>query len=186
VSEREITGYLTDEALNPLIEIKDGDKVKYTPFDESDPSLRKVRIGAWRMFNKEFHGAGDLLQSELTTLSQWRIYAVMSNRLGFETGLIENNNFDPITAIDISKITGISKSMVFKTLKVLIGKGIIAKIMNGRDTRFYMNPYITCRGAWIPKYLEDLFIDTKWYEIYQNRLDLESRNKLKNNEKKKG
>lgn len=66
------------------------------------------------------------------------------------------NNTD-IGTEDLVNITGLSRSVVYETIRTLIKKDILYKGRNSKNRQYFMNPWLFCKGQRINKVLRTMF-----------------------------
>lgn len=60
---------------------------------------------------------------------------------------------------DIEELTGLSKKTIIKLMTELVDHKILARCISGRSYKYFVNPYIYCRGGRVNKTLEVMFKD---------------------------
>lgn len=88
----------------------------------------------------------------------------------YQTGKLVYRNGVTINRTNLSKAVGLSRSTVDRQLKGLMEEDVIKGVRNGRDTIFYINPYVVHIGSKVRQSLVDLFKDTKYRDNYERML----------------
>lgn len=126
-----------------------------------------IEIGKDKRFVKLFESTIDALGDEALTGKQWRILMIIIRYFRYDSGLISFENGNPLTVDHISDLTNIPKRTVFDSMEKLVTKKIIAKNKVGYEIKYYINPFIFCKGTRINKTLYSMFEKTKWRKIYE-------------------
>lgn len=93
------------------------------------------------------------------------IYMLLPH-LGYESGMLQHSNGQPITREYISGLTGQSERTIDRLLQGLRDKQIIGRNVVGRDVQYFANPYLFQRGRRINKTLHDMFKKSRWAKIH--------------------
>ena len=151
----------TGEVVN---EIYEGDSILRA--ESSEYLAQTIIIGKGKKFIKLFVDEIELLRKEKLTSAQWDILLFIMTHFRYDSGLVCFENGNPINSDDIAELAEMPKRTVFDTLEKLVSKKILAKNKTGHDIKYYINPYIFCKGQRINRTLHSMFKKSKWFHLY--------------------
>ena len=92
--------------------------------------------------------------------------------VGYEDCRIKHINGNDLSFEKIVEVSGISKGKLSEVIKGLIYRDILYKGKNSKNTQYFVNPWLFCKGNRINKVLKGMFrnyririLDKKWKEI---------------------
>ncbi len=157
--------HIVSDATGEIIdELHEGDRI--VRGNSTDYLNQTIEMEKDKRFLKIYDTTFSLLADEPLTGNQWRIIATLSTHFQYGSGLVAFSNGVPLTPNHICQLTNVSRSTVFDTLDILVKKRILAKTKVGNDVKYFINPYLFCRGNRINKTLHSMFKDSKWYDRF--------------------
>lgn len=149
--------------------INKGDKIVRQSSIESFKKLKEKQAEGiceeWKMQN--FYKANtqelqlilkELSQNEKSFLFSITPYIVFdSNSLQIKQG----EKMHDIGTEDLIEITGMSRSVLYETIKSLVDKDVIYRGKNSRNMQYYINPWLFCKGNRINTVLKNMFKNYK-------------------------
>ena len=119
----------------------------------------------WEM--REFYKANteelQLVMKELTQFERSFMFSI-TPYISFEHNSLimgKGNKAVDIGTEQLIEITGLSRSMLYEVVKSLIDKDIIFRGKNSKNTQYYVNPWLYCKGNRINKVLRNMFKNYK-------------------------
>lgn len=116
------------------------------------------------MFVKVNHTEFRMLMKELDVYEKAFLVSIMMY-VGYEDCSIRKDNGVPLNVKDFSDISGMSERKMFSVLSSLREKNVICKDKIGKDTVYFMNPWLCFKGNKLNKVLRCMFED---YRIRSN------------------
>ena len=164
--QKEIRSYCVNPETAEIVnEIYTGDKIVRA---ETTKYLQQtVEIGKEKSFIKLFENTIVALGNEALTGNQWRVLTTIIKYFRYDSGLVSFRNGKPLTVEDISNISKLPLSSCFMAVDKLVQKKIIGKSKVGHDIKYYMNPFIFCRGTRINRTLFTMFENSRWKNLYE-------------------
>jgi DNA-directed RNA polymerase subunit F len=142
-----------------LKEVFEGDKVKVTRKESLD---YLSRFETWNLeaFFKGHIGELEGIMKELTTYEKAFLFSIVP-KVGYEDCCLKHKNGNVLNQEDLIAISGLSKPTVIKVIKSLIAKGVLYQGRNGKETQYFVNPWLFCKGNRINKVLKTMFRNYK-------------------------
>lgn len=178
---------IDDETGEILASEREGDRVKYVKnssiesyrdrleknIEQRIEELKADNYEAWTM---EYFYKGNIkeLQSVMKELDVYEKAFLFSIApyVGYEDCRIKYANGNDLSFEKIVEISGISKGKLSEVIKSLIDKDILYKGKNSKNTQYFVNPWLFCKGNRINKVLKGMFrnyririLNKKWSEI---------------------
>ena len=125
-----------------------------------------VEIGKKEKFIKLFDSTIAALGDESLTGNEWKILTTFLQNFRYDSGLVSFANGNPLYTEDICRLSNIPPRTVFRGMDKLILKKIIAKNKTGQETKYYMNPFIFCKGTRVNKTLYTMFENSRWRQLH--------------------
>lgn len=97
-----------------------------------------------------------LLMDDLSQFEKAFLFSI-SPYVSYEESALKYKNNADIGTEHLIKITGMSRTTVYKTIDSLIKKDIIYRGMNSRSRQYFVNPWIFSKGSRINKVLKIMF-----------------------------
>jgi hypothetical protein len=155
----------------PTKDIFEGDTVKVFHKKEKKQNcaeLPKIELNKEEQFIKVYTRTLFELSKSLTgTESQFVNYLIQYIR--YNTGILAHENGKHLTRATMSKETGLHKKTIDKLLNGLYAKEVIGRHKTGRSLTFTVNPFIFMRGQKVNQTLVELFSNSKWAKLYEER-----------------
>jgi len=107
---------------------------------------------------------------------KYPIFANMIEYVGYQTGKLSYRNGVLINRTNLAKACGVSSATVDRQIKGLIKDDVIKIVKDGRNSVFYVNPYIIHIGKCVYQSLVDMFRDTIYKKNYEKTLEGENSN----------
>lgn len=150
------TGEITDDLYpgDRIVRGKSAESYRsYKKNSKSTPDYQK-----WDLDN--FYRANiselTLLLEELSQSEKAFLFSI-SPYISFEDCHLKYHNNVDIGTEDLVKITGMSRTTVYETIKALLDKDIIYKGKNSKTRQYFVNPWIFSKGSRINKVLKAMF-----------------------------
>jgi len=102
---------------------------------------------------------------------KYPLILVLLDYIQYQTGKLVYRNGVTINRRNLSKVCGVSPSTVDRQLKGLMEEDVIKAVKNGRDTVFYINPYVVHVGPKVHGSLLELFKASRYREMYEKTLE---------------
>lgn len=153
----------TNEVVNY---INKGDKiVRKTSIDAfkqiKEQDIKEGVCEKWDM--KEFYKANteelQLVSSELSQNEKVFLFSI-TPYIAFDSNMIRKGHgrkAEDIGTEELIQITGLSRSILYETIKTLRKKDIIYKGENSKNRQYFVNPWLYCKGNRINKALKGMF-----------------------------
>lgn len=77
--------------------------------------------------------------------------------IGYEDCCIRYDNGKELSTKQIQDLVGMGQSKVYAIIKSLQEKDILYKGKNSKNTQYFVNPYLFCKGTRINKVLQKMF-----------------------------
>ena len=146
--------FYTEEQMKNYTENRQKiEKAKLRKMKEEEETLDKIPMEVFFMGNvKELKK----VLIGLTTQEKALIISIVPY-ISFKDCCIEYTNGRYMNVKQIADISGISEKTAQETIKSLINKNILNKRREGRNIRYYANPWLFCRRGKVDKSLRSLF-----------------------------
>ena len=135
---------------------------------ESDTGrkINELETGNYEMWNLEVFYKGNVkeiqaIMKELNVYEKAFLYSIVPY-IGYDDCCLKFNNGNELSFEKMVEISGISKGKLSETIKNLIDKDILYKGKNSKNTQYFVNPWLFCKGNRINKVLKTMF---KHYKI---------------------
>lgn len=102
---------------------------------------------------------------------KYPILTKMLEYLQYQTGKLVYRNGVTINRKNLARACGVTKGTITRQIKGLIEEDVIKIVKNGRDSIFYVNPYIAHIGKKVNYSLYVLFKDTIYKKKYDKTLE---------------
>ena len=86
-------------------------------------------------------------------------------KTNFKSGLIAHANNRPVTQDNMVKELVLGETTVYKAVKKLLDKGVLARVNTNTAVKYFFNPFIQRKGHWINRTLYEMFCHTKWANL---------------------
>lgn len=103
--------------------------------------------------------------------AKYPLFLLMLDYVAYQSGKLMFKNGVTINRRNLAKACGVSNATVDRQLKGLIEEDVIKSVKDGRDSVFFVNPYVFHIGKKVNYSLYELFKDTAYRENYERRLD---------------
>jgi hypothetical protein len=168
VEERVLYNRTTGEVLDTAHE---GDRVRITRKASID-YLAKFETWNLESFFKGHIGELEKVMMDLEPYEKAFLFSVVP-KVGYEDCCLKHSNGNILNQADLIAISGLSKPTVVKVIKSLIAKDILYQGRNGKETQYFVNPWLFCKGNRINKVLKTMFRNykvrvcggTKWKDL---------------------
>ena len=100
------------------------------------------------------------IMKELVTYVKAFLYSI-APFVSYEDCCLKYDNGKELSFDTLSEISGISKGKLSETIKKLIDKDILYKGKNSKNTQYFVNPWLFCKGNRINKVLKTMFKNYK-------------------------
>ena len=110
------------------------------------------------------YAAKELSRMRITG-SEFQIMFLMMANTNYKSGLITKGNNHNINEEWIAEQLGINIVTVGRCIRKFVDKGIIFKGETAFKIKYFFNPYIQYKGAWINKTLYEMFKGTVWASL---------------------
>ncbi len=100
----------------------------------------------------------ELTQNERSLLLSMTPYIIFENN-SLQIG--KGEELHDIGTEELVDISGMSRSVVYETIKSLIDKDVIYKGKNSKNAQYYINPWLFCKGNRINTVLKNMFKNYK-------------------------
>ena len=128
-------------------------KAKFRKIEREDETLDKIYMKVFFMGNvKELE---EVLKD--LTITEKGLMLSIAPYISFNDCCIEYTNGRHMNVKQVADISGISEKTAQETIKSLIDKNILNKQKEGRNVRYYANPWLFCRRGKVDKSLRSLF-----------------------------
>ena len=111
------------------------------------------------------------IMKELDTYEKAFLYSI-APFISYEDCCLKYDNGKELNFNTLSEISGISKGKLSETIKKLIDKDILYKGKNSKNTQYFVNPWLFCKGNRINKVLKTMFknykirtLGVRWREL---------------------
>ena len=145
---------------------------------ESDTGrkINELETGNYEMWNLELFYKGNVkeiqaIMKELNVYEKAFLYSIVSY-IGYDDCCLKFNNGAELSFEKMVEISGISKGKLSETVKSLIDKDILYKGKNSKNTQYFVNPWLFCKGNRINKVLKTMFknykirtLGVRWREL---------------------
>lgn len=88
----------------------------------------------------------------------------------YQTGKLVYRNNVTLNRKNLAKVCGISSATINRQLKGLIEEDVIKVAKEGRNSVFFMNPYVVHVGKKVYESLVEMFSDTKYRKTYSKMI----------------
>ncbi len=102
---------------------------------------------------------------------KYPLFLILLDYVQYQTGKLVYRNGVAINRRNLAKACGVSNSTVDRQLKGLIEEDIVKPVKDGRDTIFYINPYVVHVGKKVQASLIELFKDSRYKDTYERTLE---------------
>ena len=161
-----------------LADEDEGDRVKITYMKESsinafkkklesdtERKINELSTGNYEMWNLEVFYKGNVkeiqaIMKELNVYEKAFLYSI-APFVSYEDCCLKYDNGKELSFNTLSEISGISKGKLSGTIKKLIDKDILYKGKNSKNTQYFVNPWLFCKGNRINKVLKTMFKNYK-------------------------
>lgn len=172
-----------------LADEDEGDRVKITYMKESsinafkkklesdtERKINELSTGNYEMWNLEVFYKGNIkeiqaIMRELNVYEKAFLYSIVPY-IGYDDCCLKYNNGNELSFEKMVEISGISKGKLSETIKSLIDKDILYKGKNSKNTQYFVNPWLFCKGNRINKVLKTMFknykirtLGVRWREL---------------------
>ncbi len=106
-----------------------------------------------------------LLSSELTNTEAWFVTYLLQY-LDYQTCILKYTRKKNLEVEHMVEDLGYSDKTVYRILKSLDDKGVVARVSTEGHLYIYMNPFIFLKGKYVENSLIDMFKETKWANVY--------------------
>ena len=111
------------------------------------------------------------IMKELDTYEKAFLYSI-APFVSYEDCCLKYDNGKELSFNTLSEISGISTGKLSKVIKSLIDKDILYKGKNSKNTQYFVNPWLFCKGNRINKVLKTMFknykirtLGVRWKEL---------------------
>lgn len=158
------TGEITDVIYEgDVVRVVRNKQTKYYQNNKKEIEKDRIyRFGQDKNFSMLSEFSARQLANENLTSSEYRVLLLMISNTNYKSGLVTLDNNWPMTKDHVSKALDLSSKTVERCLCVLVNKGIINRSTTNHVTKYFFNPYIQYKGAWINRTLYEMFKNTKW------------------------
>jgi len=87
--------------------------------------------------------------------------------LSYESGMLKHSNGKPVTRAYMAEEIGTSTRTIDRMIKKLKEKQILSRNTVGKESQYFLNPYLFMRGKRVNKTLVDMFRNTRWAKLYE-------------------
>ncbi len=165
--EKEVRRLLVDPSTGSVTDkVYVGDKILRG--ETIEYMQNTMEIGKGENFVKWFGSAMADIRKEDLTKNQWKLLTLIIEYLRYESGLVAYDNGKPLYLEDMAKMANMSIRTAFDAMEKLITKKIIGKFKTGFEIKYYVNPFIFCKGMRIEKTLYSMFKSSKWCSLHKN------------------
>lgn len=172
-----------------LADEDEGDRVKITYMKENsinafkkklesdtERKINELSTGNYEMWNLEVFYKGNVkeiqaIMKELNVYEKAFLYSIVPH-IGYDDCCLKFNNGNELSFEKMVEISGISKGKLSETIKSLIDKDILYKGKNSKNTQYFVNPWLFCKGNRINKVLKTMFknykiriLGVRWREL---------------------
>ena len=102
---------------------------------------------------------------------KYPLILVLLDYIQYQTGKLVYRNGVTINRTNLAKVCGVSPSTIDRQLKGLIEEDVIKPVKDGRDTIFYVNPYVVHVGPKVQNSLLELFSGSRYKDTYEKTLE---------------
>ena len=145
---------------------------------ESDTGrkINELETENYEMWNLEVFYKGNVkeiqaIMKELNVYEKAFLYSIVPY-IGYDDCCLKFNNGTELSFEKMVEISGISKGKLSETIKKLINKDILYKGKNSKNTQYFVNPWLFCKGNRINKVLKTMFknykirtLGVRWREL---------------------
>jgi DNA-binding MarR family transcriptional regulator len=168
-------GSVVDDDGVILTEIYQGDKI----IRESQTEYNKKYITNFNkkeLFVKVYINPIKELWNELS-LREYAVASALMQFISYKDGILRNDGI-AINMKDISKLLNMDYDAIRKIIPVLEKKKILSKVKRKSDkyadkekNYYVVNPYLFLRGTDMEKEIVDMFSNSKWANLSENKND---------------
>jgi hypothetical protein len=122
------------------------------------PAVDNSTIVEWNLenFTKMYVPEMRLWMKDLNQTEKAFLFSV-GTYVSFDDCHLQYDNGRDIGSEDLVEITGLSRSIVYETIRSLVKKDIMYKGKNSTNRQYFVNPWIFCKGNRINKVLRTMF-----------------------------
>ena len=91
------------------------------------------------------------------TMSELGFFSAISTYVNYRHGCLVHSNGKNVTAENMEKMTGQSRTTVARMIKSLMSKNVMAVLNSADGTQYYINPFIYAKGDNINATLSKMF-----------------------------
>jgi hypothetical protein len=151
-------GYIVSKNTGEIVsDIYEGDRIVRASTVEF---LKQTEVWNIESFFKGHVPELKKIMGELSTNEKAFILSIVPH-IGYEDCCLKHGNNTSLDTEDFVKITGLSSSVLYRTLDTLIKKDIIYRGKNSKGKQFFVNPWLFCKGNRINKVLKAMFQNYK-------------------------
>lgn len=125
---------------------------------------RVYSVGSGQFCMLDEFAAIELSREDLSAADIKVMFYCMA-KSNFKSGLIAHTNNRPVTQENMVKELDLGETTVYRAVKKLTDKGIIARVNTNTAVKYFFNPFIQRKGHWINRALYEMFLNTKWAKI---------------------
>lgn len=178
---------IDDETGEVLASEREGDRVKYVKNNsieayknrlekDIERRIEELKTDNYEVWNMEsfFKGNTEEIKAVMIELDVYEKAFLYSAApyVGYDDCCLKYRNGNELTFEKMIEISGISKGKLSDVIKSLIDKDILYKGKNSKNTQYFVNPWLFCKGNRINKVLKGMFrnyririLNKKWKEI---------------------
>jgi hypothetical protein len=180
-----VTKRLIDENGEVLTELNDNDRILRS---SSIEYLKDTEVWEIEHFFKGNIDELKMITQELSTYARSVLFSILPY-ISYTDCCLKSER-DTLSFDDLQKICNISQGKLCDVLEELRKKDIICRAKNSRETIYFINPWIVCRGNRINRVLQTMFknyrvrvINKTWKEIISEEYAAKNK-KYKENDSK--
>jgi hypothetical protein len=145
--------YIIDQDGEIIDEINGGDKIIRK---KSTEYLKNTDVWNLESFFKGHIKEIVKLMSSLSTNEKAFLFSIIPY-IGYNDCCLKFLNNKQINTEDFPRLTGLSRSVCYETINLLIKKDILYKGKNSHGRQYFINPWLFCKGQRINKVLKTMF-----------------------------
>jgi len=147
--------FVDSETGEVLDEIYEGDRTKITR-KASIEYLSKFEVWNLESFFKGHIGELEEIMEELKPSEKAFLFSIVP-KVGYEDCCLKHKNGNVLNQGDLVRLSGLSRATVSDVIKSLVQKNILYQGRNGKETQYFVNPWLFCKGNRINKVLKTMF-----------------------------
>ena len=133
--------------------------------NDAERKIDELSTGNYEIWNLELFYKGNVkeiqaIMKELNVYEKAFLYSIVPY-IGYDDCCLKYNNGNELSFEKMIEISGISKGKLSETIKSLIDKDILYKGKNSKNTQYFVNPWLFCKGNRINKVLKTMFKNYK-------------------------